>query len=147
MTHSGFKTAQKRCNLRKKENNNKDYRYKRSNKNPFNNNLLTYRFASKYIKLNYILRTKYGILLNQKDITELEKHYFESRGHQHTPIYFEHRTSEENKIIQDVANIYYNTNEYKQLISVDNTHTEHSKINTKNRDRNRDYKNSINAFK
>ena len=60
MTHSGFKTAQKRVNLGKKENNNKDYKSKQKIKE-------TCRFSSKIIPFDYILRTKYKICLNEKN--------------------------------------------------------------------------------
>jgi hypothetical protein len=61
MTRSGFKTAQKRRNLEKKENNNKDYRSKYTN-GSFSNGVIGY---------NYILRTKYGIKLTKKEDDEL----------------------------------------------------------------------------
>ena len=54
MPHSGFKTAQKRVNLGKKENNNKDYKSKQKIKE-------TYRFSSTVIPFDYILRTKYSL--------------------------------------------------------------------------------------
>ncbi len=74
----------------------------------------------------------------------MEKYYIWNKNA--IPIYFEHRTPDENKVIQDVANIYYFTNEYKQKQSVDNTHSEHSTTHTKNRNRARDNKWSEHSF-
>jgi hypothetical protein len=68
MPHSGFKTAQKKVNLKKKENNNKDYRSKEK-VHP------NYSFSNKIIPFNYILRTKYGIYLNEKNINYMENIY------------------------------------------------------------------------
>ena len=68
MPHSGFKTAQKRVNLGKKENNNKDYKSKQKIKE-------TCRFSSKIIPFDYILRTKYKICLNEKNKNYIDDNY------------------------------------------------------------------------
>ena len=116
MTHSGFKTAQKNRNLQKKENNNKDYRDKQKRR---------YSFANVTLDINYILRTKYGICLNEKNRNylmwdiEFDKNI--------APIFFEEHTPEENSIINELMKFPQPT------VSRDYTHTQHSKINTKTR--------------
>ena len=54
MTRSGFKTAQRRINLTKKENNNKEYRDKMPGK--------VYAFSNG-LSFDYVLRTKHNICL------------------------------------------------------------------------------------
>ena len=116
MTRSGFKTAQKCRNLQKKENNNKDYRDKQKRR---------YSFANVTLDINYILRTKYGICLNEKNRNylmwdiEFDKNI--------APIFFEEHTPEENSIINELMKFPQPT------VSRDHTHTQHSKINTKTR--------------
>ena len=114
MTHSGFKTAQKRRNLGKKENNNKDYRSKRNNAS-LSNCVLHY---------DYVLRTKHGIKLNGVEEKELFFHrdlmQYNLKG----------RSDEENIIIQQEVKNYMT----KGIIgSYDKTHTDHSKLLTRNR--------------
>ena len=98
MTHSGFKTAQKRVNLGKKENNNKDYKSKQKIKE-------TYRFSSTVIPFDYILRTKYGICLNEKNKNYIDDNYSSYRVNQNyennNPILinFEEHNEEENESV------------------------------------------------
>lgn len=135
MTHSGFKTAQRILNLAKKENNNKDYRTKRKSNH----------FSSGPISFNYVLRTKHGICLNEKNINFLTYQYpFMKQKNPHS-IYFEEHSDEENKIIQEEINLYYNLGE-NEWGSFDKTHSSHSKEITKNRNKCRDHKFSFQQF-
>jgi len=137
MTRSGFKTAQKGVNLGKKENNNKDYRIK-DKVHP------GYTFSSMVIPFNYILRTKHGICLNEKNINYIHNRYSVCRVvHENkNPILinFEEHTEEENKIIQEEINIYWNTEITQLICSTDKTKSHHSKDLTKNRNKDRDQK-------
>ena len=142
MTHSGFRTAQKRVNLGKKENNNKDYKSKQKIKE-------TYRFSSTVIPFDYILRTKYGICLNEKNKNYIDDNYSSYRLNLNyenkNPILinFEEHNEEENEIIQKEINIYWNTGITQLLCSTDKTKSDHSKILTKNRNKDRQKKNAF----
>jgi hypothetical protein len=128
MPHSGFKTAKKIINLSKKENNNKDYRTKEKihPKCSFSRNIISF---------NYILRTKYGICLNEANISYLNNYYMSSHTQIKLPylITFDEHTHEENKIIQQEINLYYNSKKTQKMCSRDKTHSDHSKTLTKNR--------------
>ena len=142
MTHSGFKTAQKIVNLGKKENNNKDYKNKRKVKE-------TCRFSSKIISFDYILRTKYRICLNEKNKNYIDDNYSSYRVNSNyenkNPILinFEEYNEEENEIIQKEINIYWNTGITQLVCSTDKTKSHHSKILTKNRNKDRQKKNAF----
>ena len=142
MTHSGFKTAQKRVNLGKKENNNKDYKNKRKVKE-------TCRFSSQVISFDYILRTKYGICLNEKNKNYIDDNYSSYRLNLNyenkNPILinFEEHNEEENEIIQKEINIYWNTGITQLVCSTDKTKSHHSKILAKNRNKDRQKKNAF----
>jgi hypothetical protein len=116
MTRSGFKTAQKCRNLQKKENNNKVYREDKQK---------GYFFAKETLNINYILRTKYGISLNEKNKNYLMYDIVFDKSIE--PIFFEEHTPEENSIINELMKFPQPT------VSRDHTHTQHSKINTKTR--------------
>jgi len=135
MTHSGFKTAQKIVNLGKKENNNKNYRIK-DKVHP------RCSFSNSVIPFDYILRTKHRICLNEKNKNYIINNY--SRGNSNKnpiSINFEEHTEEENEIIQEEINIYWNTGITQLLCSTDKTKSHHSKILTKNRNKDRQKKN------
>jgi hypothetical protein len=138
MTHSGFKTSQKRVNLEKKENNNKDYKCKQNIKE-------TFRFSSKVIPIDYILRTKYGICLNEKNKNYIDNNYSSHRINleNKNPILidFEEHNEEENEIIQNEINMYWNTGITRLMSSTDKTKSHHSKVLTKNRNKDREKKN------
>jgi len=140
MTRSGFKTAQKIVNFEKKENSNKDYKSKRKVKE-------TCRFSSNVIPFDYILRTKYGICLNEKNKNYIDNNYSIYRiNHENkNPILinFEEHTEKENEIIQKEINIYWNTGITQLLCSTDKTKSHHSKILTKNRNKDRQNKNAF----
>ena len=114
MTRSGFKTAQKRRNLEKKENNNKDYRSKYRNGS----------FSNCFLDYDYILRTKYGIKLTREEKKEL---FIRSDLMQYN---LKGRTDEENIIIDQEVKNYMTTG---ITCSYDKTHTYHSKTLTRNR--------------
>jgi len=137
---TGFKTAQKIVNLKKKENSNKDYKSKRKVKE-------TCRFSSNVIPFDYILRTKYGICLNEKNKNYIDNNYSSYRiNHENkNPILinFEEHTEKENEIIQKEINIYWNTGITQLLCSTDKTKSHHSKILTKNRNKDRQNKNAF----
>jgi hypothetical protein len=118
MTHSGFKTAQHNRNLQKKENNNKDYRDKPKGR---------YVFANMTLDMNYILRTKYGIYLNEKNRNYLMWDVEFEKRVAPGPIFFEEHTPEENDIINELLKTH------PPMVSRDHTHTQHSKIKTKTR--------------
>lgn len=135
MTHSGFKTAQKTVNLGKKENNNKDYRSKEK-VHP------KYSFSNRIIPFNYILRTKHNICLNEKNINYIADFYnskFVGRNfiNELININFIEHTEEENKIIQNEFNIYFNSPMSSLICSTDKTKSHHSKTLTKNRNKDR----------
>jgi hypothetical protein len=137
MTHSGFKTAQKIVNLGKKENNNKNYRIK-DKVHP------RCSFSNKVISFDYILRTKHGICLNEKNKNYIDNNYSSYRVNHSNKnpisINFEEHTEEENEIIQEEINIYWNIGITQLLCSTDKTKSNHSKILTKNRNKDRDQK-------
>jgi len=143
MTHSGFKTAQKIVNLGKKENNNKNYRIK-DKVHP------GYAFSSRVIPFNYILRTKHGICLNEKNLKYINNNYSGYRVNNENKnlilINFEEHTEEENKIIQEEINIYWNTGITQLICSTDKTKSHHSKDLTKNRNKDRQNKNAFYIF-
>jgi len=139
MTHSGFKTAQRIVNLHKKENNNKDYRYKMKVQT-------YYKFSSGPIDLNYILRTKHSIYLNEKNLNYLLYDYvYDMRKNPHL-IFFEEHSDEENIIIQDAIHNYYNLETTNVFCSRDKTRSEYSKISTKNRNKDRKQKFILNQI-
>jgi hypothetical protein len=131
MTHSGFKTAQKKLNLIKKENNNKDYRAKQD--------IFRYVFSSRSISFDYILRIKHGICLNEKNKNYLLYHYLWDQANNPSLITFEEHTDDENKIIQEELQLYF-TGVSNYTCSVDKTHSKHSKNLTKNKNNARKYK-------
>jgi len=136
MPHSGFKTAQKTINLGKKENNNKDYRSKEK-VHP------KYTFSKTIIPFDHILRTKYKICLNEKNINCIEDIYrskFNNVNQNPIIIDFIEHTEEENKIIQNEFNIYFNSPISFLVCSKDKTKLYNSKMLTKNRNKNRDQK-------
>lgn len=133
MTHSGFTTAQKKINLGKKENNNKDYRSKEK-VHP------KYSFSNMVIPFNYILRTKHKICLNEKNINYIKDIYsskFVGISPYPINIDFMEHTGEENKIIQNEFNIYFNSPISTLMCSTDKTKSHHSKMLTKNRNKDR----------
>ena len=129
MTHSGFKTAQKILNLRKKKNNNKDYRIKEK--------ALLYRFSSSSISFDYILRTKYGIYLNKNNKNYLLYDYERYQRQNPSLVFFEEHSDEENKIIQHEIINYYNSRLSQLVCSRDKTHSNHSINLTKSRNHDR----------
>lgn len=139
MTHSGFKTAQKIVNLSKKENNNKDYRSKEKIHSH-------YTFSRNYIGLDYILRTKHRIYLNEKNINFIRYNYAVEKHKNPHLFTFEEYTEEENKIIQQEIQNYYNKGIMQHMYSCDKTHTPHSKILTKNRNKDRKLKLFLNQI-
>lgn len=126
----GFKTAQKFNNLAKKKNNNKDYKVVEKQKGG--------GFSSSTIDWDYLLRTKYGIKLNQQNIDYLRDNYnYYNPGD--NVINFEEHTEEENKLIeQEMKN--YTTNIGQLIYSIDKTHSPHSKKLTKSRKQDRQQK-------
>jgi hypothetical protein len=127
MTRSGIQTAFNRLRGLKKENNNKDYRTKPD--------ASMYSFSSGPLNFDYILRTKYGIKLNQKNKNFLRWDY---RPPFITPLALEGLTPEENAIIeQEIRKPSINTNIYE---SRDHTHIKHSKENTRMRKHDRTLK-------
>jgi len=136
MTRSGFKTAQKKINLDKKENNNKDYRSKEKG-HP------KYSFSRGRIPFNYLLRTKHNICLNEKNLNYLEDIYcskYNNVNPNPITIDFIELTEEENKIIQNEFNIYFNSPISSLMCSTDKTKSYHSKMLTKNRNKDIDQK-------
>ena len=111
MTHYSFKTAQKKLNLEKKKNCNKDYR-------SIHKSAMWRRFSSRPLHFSYILQTEYGIKLNENRITYLENHYHKNYPY---PINFTEFSEEENNIIKMVIN------SRSYFCSVDKTHSTHSK--------------------
>ena len=103
-----------------------------------------YTFATRIIPFNYILRTKHGICLNEKNINYIYDKYSVCRVvlENKNPILinFEEHTEEENKIIQEEINIYWNTGLTQLYCSTDKTKSHHSKDLTKNRNKDRDQK-------
>jgi len=128
MTHSGFKTAQKRVNSAKKENNNKDYRTKPK---------IGYGLSTSIINIDYILRTKHHIYLNEKNKNYLFDDYT-LHQRQNRLIHFDEHSTAENAIIQQELHSYYNNT--LGFSSRDKTHSTHSKIGTKNRNKGRSSK-------
>ena len=113
----------------KKENNNKDYRAKRD--------IFEYVFSSGSIGFDYVLRTKHGICLNEKNKNYLLYHWDQSNNP--SLITFEEHTDDENKIIQEELQLYL-TGVTNYTCSVDKTHSKHSKNLTKNKNNARKYK-------
>lgn len=133
MTHSGFTTAQKKINLKKKENNNKDYRSKEKVHPQCS-------FSNKIIPFNYILRTKHNICLNEENINYIDYIYssnFVNINPNSKNINFEEHTWKENKIIQNEFNIYFNSPISTLMCSTDKTKSHHAKMLTKNRNKDR----------
>ena len=113
-----FKSAKNMIKKEKKENNNKDYRIKR---NKFGSS-----FWSQYVDFNYVLRTKYGIFMNHKNLSLIPSDYG-------VPFpYFEEHTAEENELIRQET-INYTFLDKIEIASRDKTHTKHSKEMTKMR--------------
>ena len=136
MTHSGFKTAQKIVNLGKKENNNKDYRSKQKIHEK-------YRFSNSVISFDYVLRTKHGICINEKNKNYIQNSYsncINNKNKNPIIINFEEHTEEENEIIKEEINIYWNAGITQLLCSTDKTKSQHSKDLAKNRKKNRQQK-------
>lgn len=125
MPHSSFKSAQKKLNIEKKRNFNKDYR--RHN----NKTALSRKFACRPLHFSYILQTEYGIKLNENHIQYLENHYLDEYPY---PINFTEFSEEENNTIKMVIN------SRRKFCSVDKTHSTHSKNFTKNRNKDRNIK-------
>jgi len=123
MTCSGFKTAQKNRNLKKKENNNKDYRSK----------MKAFSFSNGYISYDYILRTKYNIKLTKSEIDNYIKEEQVNRGQYK----FKNYNNEENIIIHEELKKYFTA---PIICAYDKTHTPHSKSLTRNRNYDRKQK-------
>jgi hypothetical protein len=136
MPHSGFKTAQRCINIRKKRNHNKDYRVRRFIKPS------RMRFASGWLDLNYVLRTEYGIRLNQKQIRQIYYYLGGGFGHKQfvNPFYLNNVSDELNQFLNEFARTFYYTNKYQQIQSRDHTHTAHSKKFARMRKKDRDWK-------
>jgi hypothetical protein len=142
MTHSGFKTAQKIVNLGKKENNNKDYRCKQKIHEK-------YSFSNSVISFDYVLRTKHGICINEKNKKYIQNSYsnfINNKNKNLILINFEEHTEEENTIIQEEINIYWNTGITQLLSSTDKTKSHYSKKLAKNRNKARDNKKNDSVF-
>ena len=93
------------------------------------------------------MRTKYKICLNEKNKNYIDDNYSSYRvNHENkNPILinFEEHNEEENEIIQKEINIYWNTGITQLLCSTDKTKSPHSKILTKNRNKDRQKKNAF----
>lgn len=134
MTISGFKTAQKTRNLNKKENNNKDYRGEEKK-------YVTNKFSSGEISIDYILRTKYGICLNETNKKFMIPFLYDRFQNKNPPlICFKEHSDDENQIIQQEVTNYYNLGLSQRTASYDKTHSSHSKNLTKNRNMDRQRK-------
>ncbi len=119
------KTAQKCLNTYKKENNNKDYRYKKFYK--------CNRFASRPISFSYLLRTKHGICINESTEDYFLYNYVRHQNKNPYEFNFEEHSEEENKIIQQEAKDYFLTGKTSVWCSTDKTRSNHSKNVTKKR--------------
>lgn len=133
-----FKSRQNALNSYKKENDNKEYRHKY--------HVTNYRFATRRIDPDYILRTEKGIKVNQRYHNYLGWSFSHYQHRQPFPLEYGDHSPEDNETIMEVLNEYHNTNKYKTPTSRDKTHTEHSKTNTKNRQRDRYNKWLANEF-
>lgn len=113
----------------KKENNNKDYRIKKKAETD----------KYQYLYFDYILRTQHGLTLTNSEKSYLN-YYYESEQRTHPGLVeFENRSQEENKIIQEVMKQF----KLQYINSVeDKTHTNHSKMQTRNRNQDRQLKKS-----
>ena len=103
-----------------------------------------YSFSNKLTPFNYILRTEYGICINEKNRNHIDDIYRSKFNYvkiNPISINFEEHTKEENNIIQSAFNTYFNLPESKLICSTDKTKSRHSKNLTKNRNKNRDQKN------
>ena len=117
MTRSGFKTAQRLRNLKKKENNNKDYRTKQE----------PCCFTDRTLDYDYLLRTKHGICLTSAEKRQL---YYKYDCWRPEYIELDNRSKEENEIISEVMKEY---SIHPIKCTPDKTHTYHSKMKTRNR--------------
>jgi hypothetical protein len=82
--------------------------------------------------------------LNEKNLKYINNNYsgYRVNNENKNPILiiFEEHTEEENKIIQEEINIYWNTGITQLICSTDKTKSHHSKYLTKNRNKDREQK-------
>jgi hypothetical protein len=119
MTCSGFKTAQNRLNKNKKENNNKDYRTKQIEKGGV---------SKKYDTFDYYLRIKYGFCLDTGVSNDINKYN----------IYIKPKSFSYSEYSDKVNAFLFKEYEefmqhYASYASADQTHSQHSKTNTRER--------------